>query len=72
MQQLHVNDQLRRIQRHIQFRLISWEDKFAINKAKNIKLRKFTNKMARMFCRDFTFLNFMKTIMNFTISFEKE
>lgn len=44
----------------------------AIGKAERIRVRKLASKVTRIVHHDSKFVNFMKTILNITIAFEKE
>lgn len=72
MRQLHVEHYVDWIEQHILICVIVREDKVAISKAKEIRPRKLANNVTRIVHCDSIFLDLIKTIMNFTIAFEKE
>lgn len=44
----------------------------AISAKEKIKLRKFCSKLVVIVRTDFTFVEFLKSVLNFSIAFEKE
>lgn len=60
------------IQQHILVCLIVAEERVALNETEKIRLRELANMLTVILRRNSTFLNLMKTILNFTVAFQKK
>lgn len=65
-QRLDLESDVNWIQQHILVRLIVREDKAVIGEAKRVRLSKLANKVNGAVCHDSTFVEIMKTTLNFT------
>lgn len=72
LRQLHVEGNVRWIQTDILARIIVHKDGVLISKCGGINVKKLANKMTGIVCRDFTFVDLLKTMLNSAIAFNKE
>lgn len=69
MRLLHREGDLGRTQQHILVRLILQKCRLTVIKAEGTNLSKLSNKVPGILCRDFTFMDLMKAILDFANEF---
>lgn len=72
MGQMQVQEEVDWIQQHVLVFPIYREENMAISKAEESRLRRLANALTGILRFEITFLNLVKTVLNFTLAFEKE
>lgn len=72
MQQQREKRDVIYIKQHILVHLIPGKVRVKISEAEKIGLSKVANKLAGVVCGDSTYMDFMKTVLNFFVAFKKE